>query len=130
MLKWLIQSIKDKEVKKYLLKAKDLAQKQIDVFNLLLKKEGHLGTIPVSLEVTDSDVCPFSEKLIMFMITASTGAAISLIGHSLSLSMRRDVAAHYLLSMKDIMFFVEDGTKLMIERGWLERPLQSEMKPI
>lgn len=130
MLKGLIQSIKDKEVKKYLLKAKDLAQKQIDVFNPLLKKEGHLGTIPVSLEVTDSDVCPFSEKLIMFMITASNGAAISLIGHSLSLSMRRDVAAHYLLSMKDIMFFVEDGTKLMIERGWLERPLQSEMKPI
>lgn len=130
LLKGFIQSAKDKEVKKYLLKARDLAQKQIDVFNLLLKKEGHLGTIPVSLEVTDSAISPFSEKLIMFMITASTGAAISLIGHSLSFSMRRDVAAHYLFILKDIMLFVEEGTKLMIERGWLEKPPQSEVKPI
>ncbi|WP_203289211.1 DUF3231 family protein [Metabacillus sp. cB07] len=130
LLKGFLQSMKDKEVKNYLLRAKKLAEKQVDVFNLLLKKEGHLGTIPVSLEVTDSEVCPFSEKLIMFMITASTGAAISLIGRSLSLSMRRDVAAHYLLIMKDIMLFTEDGTQLMIRRGWFEQPPQSEIKPL
>jgi hypothetical protein len=57
---------KDKEIKKFLLDGKDLAQKQIDIFNKVLKEAEHLGNIPVSIEVTDSTFSPFSDRLIMF----------------------------------------------------------------
>lgn len=122
----LIQTCKDHDVKQFFIKGKKLAQKQIDTFNELLKKDGHLGTLPVTLEVTDSAIGPFSDKLNMFMITTSTSTAIWLLGRSLSASMRRDVGAHYMLLMKDILLYVEEGAKLMIDRGWLEQPPQAD----
>ncbi|WP_338778985.1 DUF3231 family protein [Metabacillus sp. FJAT-52054] len=124
----LIQTCKDHDVKEFFVKGRKLAQKQIDTFNDLLKEEGHLGTLPVSLEVTDTTVNPFSDKLNMFMITTSTSTAIWLLGRSLSASMRRDVSMHYMLLMKDILLFVEEGAKLMIDRGWLEQPPHAQRR--
>ncbi|AZB40997.1 DUF3231 family protein [Bacillus sp. FJAT-42376] len=124
----LIQTCRDHDVRQFFIKGQKLAQKQIDTFNDLLKKEGHLGTLPVSMEVTASSVSPFSDKLNMFMITTSTTTAIWLLGRSLSAAMRRDVGAHYMLLMKDILLYVEEGAKLMMERGWLEQPPQAQRK--
>jgi len=58
-------------LKKFLLKGKKLSQKQIDQFNKFLKMNDGFEIHPVTLEVTNSTVSPFSERLILFFITVS-----------------------------------------------------------
>lgn len=122
LLMGLIQVMKDKEIKDYLLKGKKLAEKQIDTFNKILRKEEQLGTIPVSLEVTDSTVSPFSNKLITFLISSTTASGIYLMAYSMSTSMRKDLVTHYILLMAEITNYGGDGLELMINRGWMEQP--------
>jgi hypothetical protein len=111
---------KDKEIKKFLLDGKDLAQKQIDIFNKVLKEEEHLGNIPVSIEVTDSTISPFSDRLIMFLIATTVTTGIYLASYALSVSMRKDLAAHYTSIIVDILKYGGDGLKIMVNRGWME----------
>src|SRR5690606_32549518 len=92
LLLGLIQVTKDKEIKNYLLKGKKLAEKQIDTFSKLLKENGHFIGFPVPMEVTNSTISPFSERLILFIISASNQVAISALGDALSVSMRKDLA--------------------------------------
>ncbi|MDF2591487.1 MAG: putative sugar isomerase [Clostridia bacterium] len=125
LLMGFIQVTKDKEIKKFLIDGKNLAQKQIDIFNKILKEEEHLGNIPVSLEVTDSTISPFSDSLIMFFIATTITTGIYLASYALSASMRKDLAAHYISIIIDIMKYGEEGLKIMVNRGWMEQPPQA-----
>ncbi|TYR81478.1 DUF3231 family protein [Priestia megaterium] len=121
----LIQVMKDKEIKEYLIKGKKLAEKQINLLNMILKKENHLGNIPVSMEVTESTDSPFSDRLILFVITLTTSTGIYLLAYTMSTAMRKDLLAHYSMLMLEIMKYSEDGLELMINRGWLDQLPQS-----
>ena len=125
LLMGFIQVTKDKEIKKFLIDGKNLAQKQIDIFNKILKEEEHLGNIPVTLEVTDSTTSPFSDKLIMFFIATTITTGIYLASYALSVSMRKDLGAHYISIIIDIMKYGEEGLKIMVDRGWMEQPPQA-----
>lgn len=124
LLKGLIQVIKDKEIKEYLLKGKKLAQNQIDAFNKLLRENDNYGVAPSPVEVTNSTFSPFSEKLILFFISSANSIAISTLGDALSVSLRKDVAANYSLFLMEVMKYGDEGLKLMVKRGWLEQPPQ------
>ncbi|MBM7583685.1 hypothetical protein JOC86_000222 [Bacillus pakistanensis] len=121
----LLQVSNDKEVKKYLIKGKKLCQKQIEVFNGFIKENDQFPTYPVTLEVTDSSTSPFSEKLILFIITSSNQIGLKSLSDALSVSMRHDLALKYTLFIGDIMKFGGEGLKLMIQRGWMEQPPES-----
>ena len=69
LLMGLIQVTKDKEIKDYLLAGKKLAQSQLDTFDNLLKENDNYIGFPITMEVTNSTVSPFSEKLILFIIS-------------------------------------------------------------
>lgn len=125
LLMGFIQVTKDKEIKEFLIKGKDLAQKQIDIFNKILYEEEHLGNIPVSIEVTDSTISPFSDRLMMFLVATTISTGIYLAAYALSVSMRKDLAAHYSSIMIKIMRYGGEGTKIMINRGWMEQPPQA-----
>jgi hypothetical protein len=120
----LIQVMKDKEIKQFLLKGKELSEKQINIFNTILRNENLLEISPVTMEVTNSTVSPFSDKLILFLITTTTSASLSLVAYAMSVSMRKDLIAHYSRIMAEIMLYGEEGIKLMINRGWMEEPPQ------
>ena len=115
----------DKEIKEFLIKGKDLAQKQIDVFNKILIEEDHLGSLPVSMEVTDSTISPFSDRLMMFMVGTTITTGVYLAAYAVSAAMRKDLAAHYITIITDIMKYGAEGQTLMIERGWMEQPPQA-----
>ncbi|MBM7620933.1 hypothetical protein JOC95_002788 [Bacillus tianshenii] len=125
MLMGLIQVTKDKEIKDYLIKGKKLAEKQVEIFNKVLKKDEHIGNIPVSMEVTDSMISPFSDRLVLFLITATTSAGIQLLSYALSTSIRRDLSMHYALLIAEIAKYGGEGLDLMIKRGWMEQMPQS-----
>ncbi|MBS4172253.1 DUF3231 family protein [Bacillus sp. FJAT-49736] len=120
----LIQVTKDKEIKEYLLKGKRIAEKQIDTFTKLLNENDNFSGTPTTMEVTNSTISPFSERLILFFIGSTNQVGISTLGYALSITMRKDISAHYALFMTDIMKYGHDGLKLLIDRGWMERPPQ------
>ncbi|MDF2840873.1 MAG: hypothetical protein K0Q99_1645, partial [Clostridia bacterium] len=125
LLMGFIQVMKDNEIKKFLIDGKDLAQKQIDIFNKILIEEEHLGNIPVSIEVTDSTVSPFSDNLIMFLVATTITTGIYLAAYALSASSRKDLAAHYISIIIDILKYGGEGLRIMVNRGWMEQPPQA-----
>jgi hypothetical protein len=125
LLMGFIQVMKDKEIKEYLINGKDFAQKQIDIFNKILKDEQHLGNIPVSMEVTDSTISPFLDRLITFLIATATSTGIFLAAYAIANSMRKDLIAKYSLIIAEIMKYGAEGLKILIDRGWMEQPPQS-----
>lgn len=124
LLKGLIQVIRDKEIKEYLLKGKKLAESQLNTFNKLLKENDNSIEFPITLEVTNSTASPFSEKLILFFISSANSIAISTLGDAISVSLRKDVAAHYSLFLMEVLKYGDEGLKLMVKRGWMEQPPQ------
>jgi hypothetical protein len=119
------QTAKDDTVKKYFLRGLELSQKQIDIFSSILGAD--YLTVPVQWdsEVTASTVPPFSDKLMMFHISALIASAIGQYGVSMSVSPRADLAAMYVRQSAEVAMFAEDGAKLMIARGWMEKPPQA-----
>lgn len=122
LLTGLIQVAKDDKVKQFLVKGKQLAQKQIEFLNKTFIKDDLLGTIMVNSEVTTSTVSPFSDRLIMFLITALNQQGANYIGHALSVSSRVDLISEYSKLIPEIMKYGKEGMDLMMEYEWLEEP--------
>ncbi|MGV3464595.1 MAG: DUF3231 family protein [Heyndrickxia sp.] len=118
----LLQVIKDPEIKEYLKKGKEISEKQINLFNEVLKKEELLGIVPVNMEVTESTASPFSDKLVMTLFAALNAIDVTLIGHALSLSFRTDLSAHYSKFIGEIMLYSKKGFDILVDRKWLEKP--------
>lgn len=118
----LLQVVKDKKIKNYIQDGKQISEKQIKVFNELLLKENLLGTVPVSMEVTDSQISPFSNKLIMTLFHFLNSIDVTLIGHALSLSMRADLSIHYNKFITEILLYAGKGFNIMVNHQWLEQP--------
>ncbi len=116
------QVMKDEKLKKFILKGKEISEKQIHFFNNLLMKSDLLGTVPTSMEVTASTVSPFSDKLIIAMLNALNSVDISLISHAMSVSMRVDLVAQYTKIVGEIMLYAKETFDIMVERNWLEQP--------
>ncbi|TMU87610.1 DUF3231 family protein [Bacillus sp. BHET2] len=128
LLKGFIQTSKDREVKEYLKKGKKLSEKQITTFNNVLVKDDAFPTYPVSMEVTDSTIPPFSEKLMLFIISSSNSVGLSTLCHAITMSLRKDLAVHYSLFVTEIMKYGSAGLKLLVERGWMEQPPQQKSR--
>jgi hypothetical protein len=84
------------------------------------------STLPTPMtwdtDVKNTTTAPFSDKIMMFLITALTSISIGNMGGSLALCLRRDLAAKYTDLIKDVGLYAEDGANIMIKNGWLERP--------
>jgi hypothetical protein len=121
----LLQVVKDKEIHDYIRVGKKISEKQIQTFNDIFKKEALLGNIPMTVEVTESQVQPFSNRLIVMLFHSLNSIDITLLGHALSLSLRTDLAAHYQKYLLEILLYAEKGFNIMVNRGWMQAPPQA-----
>lgn len=117
------QVAQTKEVKKYFLRGKDIAEKQIEIFMGIL----HDHDLPTSStiwtsEVTNSTVAPYSDKLMMQMITTLISSGIQSYGTAMSMSMRKDLGAIYSRLIGEVALYAEDGAEILIKNGWMEQP--------
>ncbi len=125
------QVITDKKLKEQILKGKKISEKQISYFNNLLMEEDLLGTVTVSMEVTDSTISPFTDRLIFTMISSLNSVDISLISHALSLSTRTDLIAEYTKIVAEVMMYSKETIDIMVEKKWLEQtPLVTNRKKL
>ena len=116
------QVAKSKSVRDYFVRGRDIADKHVEVFGSILGKEFLPSASSWRTEPTDSTVPPFSDKLMMFHVTALNAAGIGHYGRSLGTSPRHDLGVAFTRLTADIAAFADDGAKIMIENGWLELP--------
>ncbi len=122
LLTGFIQVVKDKQIQKFLTKGKELARRQIEFLNHTLINEDLLGTIMINAEVSTSTSSPFSEKLIMNLVTMLNTQGITYIGHALATSTRIDLATEYSKLIPEILQYGKEGTDILIERGLMVEP--------
>ncbi|MED3572208.1 DUF3231 family protein [Cytobacillus praedii] len=120
------QTAKTDEVKQYLLRGKELSQKYIDIFSNFLIKEDLPAPMSWDSAVTDSTTSVFSDKLIMFHISAMIAAGVGNFGMAMAASPRKDLGLKYASLIPEISLYAEDGAKIMIKHGWMEEPPQAD----
>lgn len=116
------QVAQSKEVTKFLLRGKEMAKNQCKVLGDVLTKEELPLPSSLDAEVTASTAFTFSDKLMMFYVTALTGLSIGYYGTAIAMSSRRDIGLAYIQLTKEILEYAEDGANILIENGWLEQP--------
>ncbi|MDC3417666.1 DUF3231 family protein [Aquibacillus salsiterrae] len=112
-------------VKKYCKRGKEIAKKHVKVFAELLTGNDLPAPMPWDIEVTDSEVSPFSDKLMVFHTSLINASSISNYATSSAASLRADVATTYVRLMTEAAVYAKDGFDLMIKKEFLEQPPQS-----
>ncbi|SDZ66879.1 Protein of unknown function [Evansella caseinilytica] len=120
------QCAQDKEVKKFFIKGKELAKKQIKIFTEILIKNEIPFSATSQSTVTTSTIAPFSQKLMMFCVYLLNG--FGLVGNSFGtvFSLRNDLSLKMALVAKDIFLYSKEGIDIMIKNHWMEEPPQTE----
>jgi len=124
LLTGLAQVANSKKVRDYCNRGKEIAKKQVQLFSSMLTEDDIPAPIAWDLEVTDSTVTPFSDKLIMFHTTLLIASSISNYATASAASLRTDIAASYVRLTLENAQYAKDGTDLMIKNEWLEQPPQ------
>ncbi|MEH7444211.1 DUF3231 family protein [Bacillus sp. JJ1122] len=120
------QTAQKKEVKQYLMRGKQIAQKHIDLFSDKLKKEDLPAPMIWDSALSDSTKAVFSDKLMMFHVASMNAAGLGNYGTSMAGSPRRDLALLYASLIPEVALYAEDGANLMIKNSWMEEPPQTD----
>ncbi|HZK54684.1 MAG TPA: DUF3231 family protein [Desulfosporosinus sp.] len=117
----LVQVVKSKILKDYLLRGKQIADKQIEVLgSILLEEDLAIPTNSIH-QVSDSKEAPFSDKLILFSITAFSSLSMTGLGTALANCARKDILLALSRLNVEVANYAKGGLDLMITQGWLER---------
>ncbi|WP_194840883.1 DUF3231 family protein [Filobacillus milosensis] len=116
----------DKEVQKILWKGKRMSEKQRKVFSDKLLDENLPSPGTWDSGVTKATESPFSDKLMLYMISFLTAASLGNYGLAMGASPRMDLGSSYSKLMTEVSSFAKEVADLMIEKGWLEEPPQAE----
>ncbi|MDF2892413.1 MAG: hypothetical protein K0R80_2780 [Clostridia bacterium] len=117
----LCQTAKNKEIKEYLIRGKNLSEKQMEIAGSFLKNEDLPVPMTLDSEVTKSTDPVFSDKLMLFHVVGSDALGLAATGISLSRMMRRDLSLALTRIMAEIGLYAEDGFNMMIDNKWFER---------
>lgn len=116
------QAASTKEIRQYMSRGAKIAKQHCEVLSKFLSDEDILTPMTWDILPTRSTDSPFSDKLMMFHTAALNAAGIGFYGTSMGVSPRRDLAAAYGRLTAEVGQFAEDGSNLMIDNGWLEKP--------
>lgn len=120
------QVANNKKVQKYFIKGKEIAKKQIETYTGILLKNDMQPSVRIGSHVTQSQVAPFSDKLMMYCVYLLNG--FGLVGGSFGtvFTLRNDISVKTAMVAKDIFLYTNEGIDLMIKNGWMEEPPQTE----
>jgi len=116
------QVAQSKEVRQFLVRGKEIAQKHCEVFSSILVEDDIPVPMTWNTEVADSTTFTFSDKFMMYLTTVLIGLSVGIYGTSMSMSPRRDLGTQYTRLSGEILKYAEDGAKIMIKNEWMEEP--------
>ncbi|MCC3356061.1 DUF3231 family protein [Bacillus sp. REN16] len=111
-----------KKVKEFMLRGKEITMDHIKDCLAKLHEENLPGHPLLDDLVGVSTIPPFSDKLMTFHKIDMFSMKIRSYANAMSLNGRRDLGLLFSKFILDIGRYVEDGTNLMIDEGWFEKP--------
>jgi len=102
-------------------RGEELFNHQLEVFQANLTENG-LPKMP-TLEggINETDVSPFSERLMMFKMAILTAATAGRYGVALSTVMRKDIGVDFMRLLNETLLYGKANIDLMIENGYLDQ---------
>lgn len=122
LLKGFIQVTKDKVLSEYFVKGKLIANKYVTVFSTILLEEDCNVPSTYGSEVLESNISPFSERLMLNHVAHLISYGVTNYGMSIAMSPRKDLVLTYMRIVGEVMNYAGDGAKLLVKYGWLEQP--------
>lgn len=116
------QTTANKEVKNFFIKGKELSKDILEAaYDTLIKDNIRVPTIN-GLAISKSTIPPFSDKLMMYLTFLLSNFGLGSQGFGAGFSLRDDINVKFGLYVKDILLFIRENIKIMIDNGWLEEP--------
>ncbi|MFP3392422.1 DUF3231 family protein [Brevibacillus sp. SIMBA_040] len=119
------QVAKSNQSKAYFRRGKEIATKHYDTFSGILQEEGLTSPPILDQLVTTSTSAPFSDRLMLFHKLDMYAVRIRSYGNAISMCARHDIVTKYARFLVEVGNYVEDGSNILIENGWLEQPPQA-----
>ncbi|WP_026576193.1 DUF3231 family protein [Bacillus sp. UNC438CL73TsuS30] len=119
------QTAKLKEIRRFMEEVVKVAAEHIEIFTTILHEDFISSAITWDTHVTDSQIPPFSDKLMMFHCAFLIQAAMAYYGTALSGAMRRDLGLKYTSAIAKDVKLAEDCANILIANGWFEEPPSS-----
>ncbi|UOR13111.1 DUF3231 family protein [Halobacillus amylolyticus] len=116
------QVASSKRLRKLFQTGRDLANKQIKQYGALLTNDNIPSPTLMDSSVTDSQVAPFSDKLMLYHASLANQIGLENIGTSMSRTLRHDIHVKYEKFIIEIGLYSNHGQQLMIDHGWFEQP--------
>lgn len=119
------QTAESKEIRLFFRRVVEQAEEHLTIFRSILHKDYISSFVSWDTHITDSDVAPFSDKLMMFHSAFLIQSAMAYYGTALSGSMRRDLGLKYASAIANDVKLAEDCANIMIANQWFEEPPHS-----
>lgn len=121
LLRSFAQIASSKELKAHFQRGAEICQNQMDIIQDILTKND-LPKLPTwESEITDLTAQVFSDRLMLFKMSAITAAGASRYGTAVSTSMRKDIGVQFMSLMGELLKYGEDSMNLMIKYGYLDQ---------
>ena len=115
------QVAKDKKIKEVFEKGRDMTATNIQRYMQMLHDENLPSPSSHDDLVTSSTFSPFSDKIMLFHKIDMFSMKIRAFGNSVAVNGRHDIGILYTKSLMKITAFVQEASKIMIEKGWFEQ---------
>jgi hypothetical protein len=125
MLKAFGQVTGSEQVRRYMDRGREIANKHVEIFSSLLIKNNLPVSMPWDNGVIESKISPFSDKLMMQQVRVSNVVLTVAYGKALAV-VRHDLVVDFSRLMAEVLKYLEDGLNILIENGWLEEPPQAQ----
>ncbi|PGY08521.1 DUF3231 domain-containing protein [Bacillus sp. AFS031507] len=125
MLLGFSQVAQSKKISDYFKEGYDLGKKMVEDFMIKLKEDDNSYPSTWDSTITNSTDAPFSDKLMLFHTNVQSAIGIGDFGLAIAASLRKDLALTYEKYLLKVGSYAEEGTKIMIDHGWFEKPPQS-----
>ncbi|WP_225228584.1 DUF3231 family protein [Bacillus sp. PS06] len=113
---------KSNEVRKFMENGLKVITKHIGLFSSILHKNDLHTPTSLDLEITDSTVAPFSDKLMLFHVGTLFNMAITYYTYAAVSSLRADLVVHCETAISRDFKILAQFSHLMIKNKWLEQP--------
>ena len=116
------QVAKHEKVRDFMHRGKEITMKHIEACRQHLHKEDLPAPPLIDDLVENSTDAPFSDKLMMFHKIDMFSMKVRSYANALSLNGRHDIGVMYGKFLADLGIYVQDGAKIFIDEGWMEKP--------
>lgn len=116
------QVAKQENIRKLFQKGRDISQKTSERYMQQLQHANLPTPSFIDHLVTISTISPFSDKMMLFHKVDMFSMKIRAFGNSMAVNGRHDIGFMYTRALMSVELFIEEGAKMMIENGWMEKP--------